>query len=47
VRTRGNGGGACDDTKSEFEKFPAFHLSFLLQSRVMRNKFRRAEMNAC
>jgi hypothetical protein len=45
LRGRSERGGASGDTREYLEKFPAFHES-LLQSRVMRNKFRRAVMNA-
>ena len=45
LRGRGERGSAGGDTCDDLEKFPTFHDS-LLQSRVMRNKFRRAVMNA-
>jgi hypothetical protein len=45
LRTRGERRKAGDSTCSDPEKFAAFHES-LLQSRVMRNEFRRADVNA-
>ena len=45
LRGRGERGSAGGDTCDDLEKFPTFHDS-LLQSRVMRNKFRCAVMNA-
>src|SRR5262245_17200586 len=43
----GERGDASGNACSDLEKFPAFHFLSLLQSRVIRNEFRCADMNAC